>query len=162
MNTLLFIILGFGVFIIVLGMVLLWLMSRQQKKLGVLGNKKPVYQDTEETPGDILYAKTLPLVGKPDYLIKEGKFLIPVEVKTGNAPKKQYLNHNMQLMAYCLLVEEVYGIRPPGGYLKYSDKELKLAYTKEAEQSVREVVSEIRKLKQSNKELHCSHPEHYY
>ena len=144
-----------------LGLVLLWLIARQRKKLGVLAEKKPVYQDTEEMPGELLYAKSLQLVGKPDYLIKDGDFYIPVELKTGSSPKEQYLNHNMQLMAYCLLVEEHFGVRPPGGYIKYKDKELKLAYTKDAEAAVRMVVAEILKQKKEDKELHCSHEEHY-
>src|SRR5215208_3073794 len=35
------------------------------------------------------------------------------------------------------LVEEVYGVRPPGEYMQYNNEELKIAYTKEAEQSLR-------------------------
>jgi CRISPR-associated exonuclease Cas4 len=114
----------------------LWYKSRS---FGILKNET-IYSDTEENPGEILVAKTVPLRGKPDYLIKDGKYIIPVEYKSGKTPSSPYLNHTMQLMAYCLLVEETYGIRPPGGYIRYPQNEFKIAYTSEAETSLRQVI----------------------
>lgn len=147
------------VVLLTLGLITLLVIRKQKGKFGVL-TKKHIYQDTQLKPGETLYSRTIPLVGKPDYIIKDKNFIIPVEVKTGKTPQSPYLNHTMQLMAYCLLVEENYGVRPPGGYLQYPDKEFKVAYTKEAEESVREVVEEIKQARASGKEFQCKHPNH--
>lgn len=144
---------------LVLGIGLLILWFFQSRDFGVLKGRK-IYYDTDRLPGEILYSKSLALSGKPDYLIKENNMIYPVEVKTGRTPREPYQNHIMQLMAYCLLVEENFGIRPHGGFLKYPLKEFKIAYTDEAKQSVKEVVGEMTLLKYSHKEPHCNHPEH--
>ncbi len=151
------IIITLGIFL--LGIFLLVFTSNQNRSFGILTRKK-IYQDTEEKPGKTLYATTLPLRGKPDYLIQQGKAIIPVEVKTGKTPNSPYMNHSMQLMAYCLLVEETFHQRPLGGYLRYPEKEFKLLYTEEAEQSVRNLVWEMIKNKKTNQEYFCRHPEH--
>lgn len=145
---------------VIIALILLILLFRQKKSFGILGVKNRIYQDTKQTPGFNIYSKSLPLVGKPDYLIKDGKYIIPVEIKDSNAPRGQYQNNVMQLMAYCLLVEEHYGIRPPGGFIQYRNAEMKFAYTKEAEKSVRLIVEEILQCKKSNKEPHCTHVYH--
>jgi CRISPR-associated exonuclease Cas4 len=53
------------------------------------------------------------LVGRPDQLVRVGSALIPVEQK----PKARRLHqsHILQVAAQCLLVQEVYRIRPPYG-----------------------------------------------
>src|SRR5688572_13440327 len=89
----------------VLGILLLLFISKKRSDFGILNSTK-IYSDTDKNPGETLYSKTINLVGKPDYLIKEDGMIIPVEIKTGKTPKTPYLNHTMQLMAYCLLVEE--------------------------------------------------------
>ena len=66
----------------------------------------------------------------------------------------------MQLMAYCLLVEECYGIRPEGGYIRYPKKEFPIAYTDEARNAVIALVKELTLYKESGKEFTCHHPEH--
>jgi CRISPR-associated exonuclease Cas4 len=149
-----------AIFIFGVGLILLFLIIKQEQKFGVLTEER-IYADSKRSPGKLLYSKSLKLVGKPDYLIKDKNGIIPVEVKTGKTPTTPYLNHTMQLMAYCLLVEENYGNRPIGGYLKYPDKEFKIQYTDEARESVKEVVAEMLVNSESNLELHCSHKNHY-
>ena len=53
------------------------------------------------------------LVGRPDQLVRVGSALIPVEQR----PKARRLHqsHILQVAAQCLLVQEVYRIRPPYG-----------------------------------------------
>jgi CRISPR-associated exonuclease Cas4 len=130
-----------------------------KRRLGVLVNEV-AYLDSDKSPGELLYAKSINLVGKPDYLVKQNKMIIPVEVKTGATPAEPYLNHVMQLMAYCLLVEENYGIRPVGGYLKYPKKEFKVAYNDEAKTSVVNLITEITQNVITNEEFFCDHPQH--
>jgi CRISPR-associated exonuclease Cas4 len=50
-------------------------------------------------------------------------------------------------MAYCLLVTEHYGLRPPHGILKYQDREFIIAYTDAHEQELRRIVTEMVELK---------------
>mgnify|MGYP001560076946 CR=1 FL=1 len=150
---------GIAIFALVAGLILLGFWFWVQKGFGIL-KKDRIYADTENKPGEILFSKTLALSGKPDYLIRDGKTVIPVEVKSGRTPNEPYQNHEMQLMAYCFLVEENYGIRPPGGYIKYPHKEFKVAYTDEAKNAVKELVGEMLLLKHSGKEPKCNHPNH--
>lgn len=140
-----------------LALLVYWFLSK--KNLGTL-TTKIVYKDSENTPGEVLFSKTLALCGKPDYIIKEGKMLLPIEVKSSRTPGEPYQNHEMQLMAYCLLVEENYGIRPTGGIIKYPEKEFKIAYTNEAKESIKDLVGEMLLIKHSNRAPRCPHPEH--
>jgi CRISPR-associated exonuclease Cas4 len=48
--------------------------------------------------------------------------MVPVEVKSRAAPRGgPPRSHIAQVAAYCLLIEEVTGRRPPFGILRYSD-----------------------------------------
>lgn len=89
-----------------------------------------VYTDTRtwQQPQQPLYAYRYGLVGKPDYLIKRGRHLIPVEVKPGRRARTPYDSDQMQLAAYCLLVEETTGRRPPFGVLRYADVTFKIPF----------------------------------
>jgi CRISPR-associated exonuclease Cas4 len=53
------------------------------------------------------------LVGRPDQLIRVGDALIPVEQKP--TARRLHQSHILQVAAQCLLVQEVYRIRPPCG-----------------------------------------------
>jgi CRISPR-associated exonuclease Cas4 len=53
------------------------------------------------------------LVGRPDQLVRVGSALIPVEQKP--TARRLHQSHILQVAAQCLLVQEVYGIRPPYG-----------------------------------------------
>lgn len=147
--------------IIIAGLIFLFLLHKQRQKLGVLGKAEITSIDSEKLPATLLRAESIPLVGKPDYLIRQDDTLMPVEIKTGRTPRSPYPGHVMQLMAYCYLLEQTYNTRPPGGILKYPDKEFKIAYTSEAQRSVELVVNEILTNKHTNKEYHCAHKEHY-
>ncbi len=145
--------------LICLGSVLFAFAVYRQRKFGFMSGER-IYQDSDSHPGFNLYAKSINLVGRPDFLVvKKGK-IIPVEVKTGRTPAYPYPNHVMQLMAYCLLVEEYYGISPPGGYIKYPDREFHIAYTANAREEVIAKVRELTLFKTQNTEMHCTHPEH--
>ena len=53
------------------------------------------------------------LVGRPDQLIRVGNALVPVEQKP--TARRLHQSHILQVAAQCLLVQEVYRIRPPYG-----------------------------------------------
>ena len=75
-----------------------------------------------------LFARRYGLVGKPDYLMDAGRYLIPVEVKPGRRAAEPYPSDLMQLAAYCLLVEETSGARPPYGLLRYAETTFKVRF----------------------------------
>src|SRR4051794_11763744 len=79
----------------------------------------PMYQDTQEQPGKLLFSQRYRVKGKPDFLYEQNGLVIPIEVKTGRTPATPYEGHIMQLMTYCVLVEEYYGSRPPYGIIRY-------------------------------------------
>ncbi len=148
----------FIVLLVIISILLIILLS-MKLRLGSLTNNV-IYSDTDKQPGQVIYAKSLPLVGKPDYLIRHKDSIYPVEVKTGRTPKAPYPNHIIQLMAYCLLVEENYGAKPRIGFIKYPEAEFQIEYTYKAKQEVKALVNELLNLKQTNKEQFCNHPEH--
>ncbi|MFW6062864.1 MAG: CRISPR-associated protein Cas4 [Chloroflexota bacterium] len=72
---------------------------------------------------EALYSRPLQLAGRPDYLIEQPDgMIVPVEIKSSAAPDDPYFGHVMQLAAYCLLVEEAYGVRPSHGIIQYRDR----------------------------------------
>lgn len=109
---------------------------------------------------EILKSSTVNLVGRPaEYRILNGVKVPVAEIKTYMSDDTIEA-YTMQLMAYCMLMEESTGIVPPGGILKYMDKEIKIAYTSEAKRAVVALVREIEYHKASHTEFHCNHPEH--
>jgi CRISPR/Cas system-associated exonuclease Cas4 (RecB family) len=98
-----------------------WLRRRTQLPAGSL-----LASDAGAEPGRLLVSSRYQLQGRPDYLIRQGRQVIPVELKPGQA--RAYPSAIMQLMAYCLLVEEHDG-RPGHGLLVTRDGAQSIAYT---------------------------------
>src|SRR5919204_1185822 len=108
----LFLPIGLCLLVLLAGVVLLIVLSRRASRFGSLAGTR-IYQDSPTRPGELLFASSLPLCGKPDYLIKTADGIVPVEYKSGKtAPAVPYPSHVFQLIAYCLLVAEHYGSRP--------------------------------------------------
>lgn len=59
--------------------------------------------------GESLVSQRYGIAGKPDQIIMEGGYYIPVELKSSSRPRKPYRGHVLQLAAYCLILEEVTG-----------------------------------------------------
>lgn len=110
-----------------------------------------VYNDTgmREELEQPLRSTRLGLVGRPDYLIRrkeQGRdVVIPVEVKSGRTPRSAHPGHALQVGAYCLLVEEVYGVTPPYGLLRYADGTFPVPLTAELRAAVLETTAAIRR-----------------
>ena len=128
--------------VIFLGVILLVLSIILRKRIAI-PDGEVTYSDSERKPGEVMEAKGIPLVGKPDYIIKKDDNFIPVEVKTGSTPSSPYKNHIAQLYAYCLLVAEHFEKRPPYGIISYPEQEIPLEYTNEAETGVKKIVTEV-------------------
>jgi len=119
-----------GIVLLAIGLLLLWASAHLRRRAG-LAPGRVIYSDTrswQESP-DPLYAPQVNLTGKPDYVVRRGRTVLPVEVKAGSAPPEPYHSHVLQLAAYCLLIEAAYGVRPPYGLIHYSDRTFAVHYT---------------------------------
>lgn len=149
--TMMSLLLFLSCFVLFIGIVLLFVLQAVERRTRIpRGNV--VYSDTNAKPGQILRSTTLPLSGKPDYLIKKGKYIIPIEKKTGKTPSQPYANHIAQLYAYCLLVKENFNIRPPYGIIDYPDQDFELEFDQSAEENLKIVINEMLEVK--NTKLH--------
>ena len=106
-----------------------------------------------------LFSASHRITGKPDYLVKDGDAIVPVEVKSGAAPATPRDGHILQLAAYCLLVEENLGRRPAMGIIQYADRQFAVDYTVALEQRLLEVVAEMRAAAREIEGPHRSHSE---
>jgi len=146
-----------GLVILFIAFIFFWQSGRQWKAAGLPGGRV-IYTDTHgwtkiEKP---LFYAALDLTGKPDYLIEKNGQIIPVEVKSGRAPDAPYDAHIYQLAAYCLLVEKTYAKRPPYGVIHYEGRDFAIDYTRELEQSLLELLTEM-KLDEFKKNVDRSH-----
>ena len=133
--------------ILIVGILVLGIIYAMQKFFR-LTRGNIIYSDSEKKPGELLHATSVALVGKPDFLIKKNGYIIPVELKRGKTPESAYPNHVAQLYAYCLLVREKFGVRPPYGILQYPEKELRLEYPEGSEEKMRDMVRMLVKMKE--------------
>ena len=107
-----------------------YLWARRRWASAGLPRGRLIYGDTGkwERTQSPLHSRRHRLTGRPDYLVRAGKTFVPVEVKSGAAPAEPYEGHVLQLAAYCLLVEEEFGARPPHGLLHYDNATLEIPY----------------------------------
>ncbi|WP_374686604.1 PD-(D/E)XK nuclease family protein [Promineifilum sp.] len=125
----------------------LWAGGRAWRRESGLPEGSVIYTDTGawRANNDVLHAAGLRLVGKPDYLVEQSDgTIIPVEVKSSAAPDSPWEGQVLQLAAYCLLVEENYGVRPPFGILQYRDGAFAIDYTEELEADLLDLLDEMR------------------
>ncbi len=132
-------------FLFLVGLALLWLARRLRARSG-LPSGRVVAADVGawrrlDRP---LLSRRHGLTGRPDYIVADGADLIPVEVKSARAPARPYASHILQLAAYCLLVAETSGRRPPYGILRYADRTFQIPYTQELEEQLLDVLEEMR------------------
>lgn len=132
--------------IFLLAVIFFWQSDRQRKAAGLPGGRV-IYTDTRswgkvEKP---LFHPGLGLTGKPDYLIQQNGQIIPVEVKSGRAPEAPYDSHIFQLASYCLLVDKVYGKRPPYGIIHYNDRDFAIDYTQELESKLLDILADMKR-----------------
>jgi len=108
-----------------------------------------VYEDASGLAKEPLYSKRLDLSGKPDYLLKDqGGSLIPVEVKSGYAPRddQPYDSHLLQLAAYFFLIEDVLQCSTPYGLIRYRNRDLQVPNTDELRKKLMDTIAQMRTL----------------
>jgi len=105
-----------------------------------------VYADTEGWEAcRPLYAARWQLAGKPDYILRTGGVVIPVETKPGRCAERPYEGDVLQLAAYCLLLEETEGRPPPHGLLCYRERTFRIPYDGALRERVVAVLTEMRR-----------------
>lgn len=138
--------LTFALLLLLAALLLFWQAGRQQRAAGIPGGRV-IYSDTatwEESP-EALFDPVTKITGKPDYLVRKGRTIIPVEVKRTRPPEAPYDSHIYQLAAYCLLVEREYGVRPPYGLIHYGSRTFAVDYTPALENALLDLLSEMRR-----------------
>lgn len=130
---------GLGLLLLACALIIMLLNERysQRKRLleerrHVLGlpNGDLVYEDADGQ-GETLSSNQYPLAGKPDYIVQlpDGR-PVPIELKLNvqdaSAP---YSNHEVQVAAYCLILEDYFEQAPTHGILRYADCEFTIEYT---------------------------------
>lgn len=94
--------------------------------------------------------------GKPDYIIEKDGEYIPVEKKTGRTPKGPLFSHIVQLIAYCMLVEESFG-KVEYGILEYDEKKYFINY----DENLKSTVIKLRERMIEDMERGEAHRNHY-
>lgn len=108
------------------------------------------YQDLSQ-PAIPFFSKRYRITGKPDYIIKNNNYYIPIELKTGICREPQK-NHILQLAAYCHLLEENYERFCPYGIIAYSDKsKFKIQFDPKIRFELESVVKDMRQIMKTGK-----------
>lgn len=147
----------FAILLLAVALLLFWQSDKKRKQTGLPGGRV-IYTDTRgwDELDKPLYDPKLRLTGKPDYLVERGGQIIPVEVKSGHAPKAPYDSHIYQLASYCLLVERTMGKRPPYGIIHYENRDFAVDYTPELRSALLDVLAEMRR-DERRPNVDCSH-----
>jgi CRISPR-associated exonuclease Cas4 len=117
---------------------------------------------TESGPGHKqekpLLSRQYGLVGRPDYLIRTGEGIVPVEAKSATSPAggRAFDSHVMQLAAYCLLVQEAVGEHVPYGVIRYRDAQVRVPFTPELRTELIALLEEMREARSAS-QVHRSH-----
>jgi CRISPR-associated exonuclease Cas4 len=135
------------------------LLSRWVRRSTGLPQGRVIYADTGAWQRNerALFSEVHRITGKPDYLVRDGNTIVPVEVKSGMAPPAPREGHVLQLAAYCLLVEEDLDVRPTYGIIKYNDRQFAVDYTDELKAELLRVVDEMRAGARTPEGSHRSH-----
>ena len=117
-----------------LSLLVLSLCARSARGLG--------FGETAALDDVTLFSKRYRLTGRPDRIVKHGKFFIPEEWKSS---KKVEPWHLVQLGVYFILIEDHYGVRPPHGFIVLQGgRRERVKNTQELRERVLAVAAEIR------------------
>lgn len=107
-----------------------------------------------------LSAEDVGLSGKVDQVLVYPDGIVPIELKSGRAPKEgAWENHKIQLAAYALLLENMFRISIDAGYVKYIDEDVsrRIVINAFLKDQVRELVTAVNSLlKSGNLPKRCS------
>jgi CRISPR-associated exonuclease Cas4 len=115
---------------------------REQAAVG-LDHETVHSSDDSTAPIPTLRSWRYGLVGRPDQLVRVGRALVPVEQKP--TARRLQPSHVLQVAAQCLLVQEVYGIRPPFGLVVLAEGvRQRVEFSPELERHLLETMAQMR------------------
>lgn len=138
-----------AILLLIAGLAFLWLAWCGRRAAGLPAGTV-VYSDTgaERAVPASLISRRYGLIGKPDYLVEANqgpaRTMIPVEVKSRRRPDMPPAGHILQLATYCLIIEDIYGVAPSHGILRYADGSQTIAFTPELRRAVLDAAERIR------------------
>ncbi len=111
-----------------------------------------VYSDARGT-AEPLIARGHPLLGKPDYVVlgRDGR-RIPVEIKSGRAPRTQsgrrLPRHEdvLQVVTYLIILDDLFSPAPAYGVLRYADATFEVPYAPRLRREVLRIVDQMQVL----------------
>jgi len=128
---------------------LLWLFLRRRAE-ALPG--EVVYRD--EPGAETLVSHRYQIVGRPDYVTRGKRGLVPVEVKSrACGAHGPYPGERAQLLAYCLLAEEALGERVAAGDLRYRDRTVSVPFR---DRERREITALLQAM-EGDRDAHRSH-----
>ncbi len=142
-------------------MIIIYLVSKRvgpaitvkQPRHGVPG-AQIIYSDEEDNK--LLISEKYDLQGKPDYIFQTilGGSYIPVELKSTKLKEDEYYPHEgdlMQLVAYFLIIEDLYGKRPKQGRLIYKNRMFIIKNTRSLRRQLNRYLKEMRRMIKTGK-----------
>ena len=142
MNEVVFFYILLGLFIL---LVILFLVLDAKEKNRLIERTSQDLNPEDDQPSKTYFSRKYRLVGKPDETFAYGGTEIPKEYKGSYAKDQAYPSHILQLAAYCLLIEDHFGKRPPYGKIVYkNEKEFTIKYTKELRASLLTTMKNMR------------------
>ncbi|MFO7676455.1 MAG: Dna2/Cas4 domain-containing protein [bacterium] len=113
-----------------------------------------------DSRAESLHAPGFGLSGKPDYVVRQGEELVPVEPKSGRASKKLYDSVRMQVIAQALLVEAEFGKRPTHGLVKYPTRTYRVDVTPQDVARLEEALQVMRHARETGMAPDAPTPRH--
>ena len=84
-------------------------------------------------------------MGRSDHLLRVDGAYVPVEQKPGS--RRLLQSHILQVGALCLLVQDVYGVRPPFGVVVLANgTQERVTFTEQLERGVVRTMAEMRRV----------------
>ena len=120
----------------------------KEPRHGIFGAQL-IYSD--EDGGKLLISEKYDLQGKPDYIFQTiftGSY-IPVELKSTKLKEDQFLPHEgdlMQLVAYFLIIQDLYGKKPKNGRLIYKNRMFIIKNTRSLRRQLKRHLKEMRQM----------------
>ncbi len=109
--------------------------------------------------GVVLYSAKYDIQGKPDYIFRKrrGTKIMPVEIKSGmigDEPMPHYGDY-LQLCAYFLIIEDVYGRKPKYGKIIYKDYMFIIRNGMRTKKDITKVLGRMRTMLKTGREKPC-------
>ncbi|AIS52979.1 CRISPR-associated protein Cas4 [Thermoanaerobacter kivui] len=130
--------------------------KKMRRSIGFRGGKI-IYIDKQQevkekgvTYGKLLKSDKYGLSGKPDYIYQLGEELVPIELKSSEADDSPYYKDVMQLVAYFLIIEDVYNKKVRRGRIVYRNTMFEVYNKKYLKKELLNLVDKMKKMKQGN------------